>query len=292
MRNQTGQVILVLILIITVALAIGLSVIQRSLSDVSTSSKVEQSSRAFSAAEAGIEKALKGDYSGVNFTENNSSARVTDKGLIPIVGQLTFRQDPLEYPALSKEEVAHIWLADPNADLPTCTPTDVCYKQDTLEVYWGNSTTDRAALELILVYWNGASYQSRKWYLDQTSASRSSPNGFEQVNCTGNYSLAGYQCKYVLGDSSDPGGPLPASIAEMMLLRARLLYNSSSQSLAIWVPESATCGAACSIPPQARNLVSTGTSGTTQRKVKLFQIDKVVPPYFDYAIFSTSDINK
>src|SRR3989339_1641784 len=76
-RRQAGQVILILILVMAVALAIGISVIQRSLSDISTSSKVEQSSRAFSAAEAGIEKALRGDATAVSFPENNSSATVT-----------------------------------------------------------------------------------------------------------------------------------------------------------------------------------------------------------------------
>ena len=59
MNNERGQIILVLVLVITVALAIGISVVQRSLSDISTSTKVEESSRAFSAAEAGIERALK-----------------------------------------------------------------------------------------------------------------------------------------------------------------------------------------------------------------------------------------
>ena len=56
--NKKGQILLALILVMTVALAIGLSVIQKSLVDVSTSTKVEQSSMAFSAAEAGIERSL------------------------------------------------------------------------------------------------------------------------------------------------------------------------------------------------------------------------------------------
>ncbi len=47
MNNQKGQLILILILVMTVALSIGLSIVQKSLVDVSTSSKVEQSSRAF-----------------------------------------------------------------------------------------------------------------------------------------------------------------------------------------------------------------------------------------------------
>lgn len=279
--NQKGQVILILILVMTVALGIGISVIQRSLSDVSTASKVEQSSRAFSAAEAGIESKLVGGPGSVSFTENGSTAQVLGGDLIPAVQSGSNPQDPLEYPPLAKEEIAHVWLADYTK---ASNPPPAFYTQASLDVYWGNSATDFAALELTLVYYNGSSYQATKWYLDNKAAGRTPTNKFTEVDCTGNYSLAGYQCKYTIGGLPSS----PPSI--LMLLRARLLYNSTSQPFAVQAVNN--CGLACSLPPQAKSLISTGTAGTTKRTVKLFQIDKVVPPYFDYAIFSTGDINK
>ena len=76
-----------------------------------------------------------------------------------------------------------------------------------------------------------------------------------------------------------------------MLIRARLLYNyKSSQPFALQAV--GICGKDCSIPPQVKKIVSIGVSGETQRKVKVFQVPKVVPPIFDYAIFSTGDIKK
>lgn len=295
MRNQKGQIVLILVLVMTVALAIGISVVQRSLSDISTATSVEQSSRAFSAAEAGIEKALRlqEENVSVNFSENQSSATVTGGGtLLPPVNTLG-RQLPLEYPPLAKEETAHVWLADPNANLPTCTPSNICYKRDTLDIYWGNSTTDPAALELNLVYWTGTQYSSRKWFLD-ASATRVSTNHFDLASdCAGHQPLGfttRYQCKVTLGDFSinaTRNGPLQPNL---MLIRARLLYNDTSQPFAAQARD--TCGNDCSIPPQARRIVSIGISGKTQRKIELFQIDKVVPSYFDYAIFSAGDINK
>lgn len=273
MKNQKGQVILILILVMTVALAIGLSVIQRSLSDISTSSKVEQSSRAFSAAEAGIEKALKDDFSPANFTD--SSATVLDSGLLPAAGQA------LEYPPLGKEEVAEIWLADPRADLPNCTGY-TCYTKTFLDVYWGNPTaSDKAALELTLVYYDSSlnQYKSLKWYLDNDSAGRIATNNFDPVTCSASTppgSSTAYQCKKTI--NSLPTG--------LMLLRARLLYNSTSQPVAI----APTDGG--SLPPQARIIESTGVAGETQRKIRVFKLDKVVPPYFDYGIFSVGEINK
>lgn len=297
MLKQKGQIILLLILVMTVALAIGLSIVQKSLVDVSTASKVEQSSRAFSAAEAGIEKALKGDTNiHQSFAGNSSNIKeVVDTGLIPPYPPTDppTRQDPLAIPPLAKEDVVQIWLADFNS---TANPPDSVYIQNTLDVYWGNSSTDKAAIELTLVYYDSTAkiYTAKKWYLDNANASRSPANGFKTVTCGGNYTLPGYQCYVRIGDQIlDPYyntsgyGALPSGL---MLIRARLLYNTTSQPLAVHAV--GVCGKPCSLPPQARIIVSTGVSGETQRRVKIFQSSKVVPPFFDYAIFSAGDISK
>ncbi len=268
--KEKGQIILALILVMVVALGIGLSIVQKSLVDLSTSSKLEDSSRAFSAAEAGIEKALAGSLVRVDFTENNSKAAVTDSGLLPAIPTTPGQgQAPLEYPPLAKEEVAHIWLADFNS---ISNPPAFYYTQPTLDVYWGNSTTDQAAIEITIVYWDGASYKSKKWYLDQIT--RVQDNGFTLGTCS-----AG-KCKYTL--TSLPSG--------LILLRARLLYNTTSQPFSVQAV--GTCNPGCYLPPQARVFESVGTSGIAQRRVKVFQINKVTPPLLDYAIFSAGDLNK
>ncbi len=301
--KQQGQIILILILVMTVALGIGLSVIQKSLVDISTASKVEQSSRAFSAAEAGVEKVLanKGlDKSGQTFTGNSSSFQpVSDSKSIPGQQSGNSPQIPVVYPPLAKEDVVQIWLADPATALPgSCATGATCYKQSSLDVYWGNSSSDKAALELTLVYYgtdlsdpvdpSTTKYRSRKWYLDQ-NITRTPDNGFEKLSCfggiaellnLGNNQTQQFQCKKTI--TALPSG--------LMLLRARLLYNTGSQPLAVQAV--GTCGSDCSLPSQAREIISTGTSGNTQRTVRLFQMNQVVPPFFDYAIFSAGEINK
>lgn len=290
MKNEHGQVLLILILVMTVALAIAISVIQRSLSDISTSTKVEESSRAFSAAEAGIEKALTcatpscAGSTIVSFTENQSSANIPDSGWGPAVPTAGNQQAALEYPPLSKEEVVQVWLAEPES---STNPPAEFYRQNRLDVYWGGiNAPDKAALELTLVYWDGSKYVNRKWYLDP-DLNRS--NNFEKVNCSGSYSLAGYQCKRTIGATPDT----VVLQTGLMLLRARLLYNTTPQHFA--VQASVTCpGAPCqnySLPPQIRTLISTGTAGGTQRTIKVFQTKKFVP-FLDFAIFSAGDINK
>lgn len=291
MRNEFGQTLLLLIVIMTVALAVGLSIIQKSISDVSTASKVEQSSRAFSAAEAGIEQALQNQVAGpqtVDFsTSNKSSAQVnlTSKPAMLASGY----QEAIQYPALAKEDIVQVWLADPDHNDANGRPLEF-YKQNTLDIYWGNSTTDKAAIELTLVYNEGGVYKANKWYKDSDSA-RTVNNGFStaDVTCSG-YPLSSvsgssvfYQCKTVLRNLPSTG---------QMLLRARLLYNTSSQPLAIQAVNS-NCGTnSCKLPPQAREITSTGTSGETQRTVRVFQENNVVPFYYDYGIFSTSSIEK
>lgn len=293
--NEKGQVILILILVMTVALAIGLSIVQKTLIDVSNASKVEQSARAFTAAEAGVEKALQassvcGDNC-ISFTENNSRANVVDAGLTPVIATLNNRQAALEYPPIAKEDVAQVWLADftsvGNAPAEFYNPSP----DRELDVYWGNSSdSDKAAIELTLVYFGTDSkYNSRNWYLDSIPRN----NGFNLMNCSG-YTIGAnyYKCKVTLGSSSsDPTfstkGALPAGL---MLIRARLLYNASSQPIAFQAV--GICGTSCSLPPQARSIQSTGLSGETQRKVKVFQQNKVVPLLFNYALFSASEISK
>lgn len=280
MLNAKGQVVLILILVMTVALGIGVSVVQRSLSDVSTASKVEQSSRAFSAAEAGIEKALQSRTANSFPLDSNYASTTLDA--LPATGQA------LEYPAIAKEEMAQVWLADPTS---TSNPPTAVYSQNTLDVFWGNSSIDKAAIELTLVYFDGSQYQSRKWYIDH-NFTRTPDNNFDKVACQGGYHYLGsnnYQCGKKLGDNSGiNNAPLPA--AGLVLIRARLLYNTTSQPFAV-VPNG-TCGTACSLPSQGNIFTATGTSGQTQRKIQVFRLDKVVPFYFDYAIFSAGPINK
>lgn len=272
MLNNKGQVVLILILVMTVALGIGVSVVQRSLSDVSTASKVEQSSRAFSAAEAGIEKALQRGAAVAEFSlDNNFSAATVDT--VPT------GTNALEYPPIGKEEMAQVWLADPTS---TSNPPTAVYTQNTLNVFWGNSSIDKAAIELTLVYFD-TGYKSKKFFLDQTV--RTPANNFDTiVSCGGSFGPNNkYQCVKTIDWSS-------LGVITPMLIRARLLYNTTSQPFAV-VPNG-TCGTACSLPSQGNIFTATGTSGQTQRKIQVFRLNKVVPSFFDYAIFSAGTISK
>ena len=77
-KKISGQVVLIIVLLTMVGLTIGLSLISRTVTDVRISSQIEQSSRAFSAAEAGVETALKAIEAAptgtLEFDENGTTA--------------------------------------------------------------------------------------------------------------------------------------------------------------------------------------------------------------------------
>jgi hypothetical protein len=289
MLKQSGQVLLILLLVMAVGLGIGISVIQRSITDVSTASRIEESTRAFSAAEAGVEKALRGTCTKepcVSF-DNSATATIQGGGLLPAQpGQA------LEYPPISKESIAQFWLADPN-NPGTTTPSPAgnnYYTQTSLELFWGNSATDKAAIEVTPIFWDGSKYTSisgtnyKKFY-DSDSA-RAGQNGFTSVSCNGGNTTGladgtTFYCKQTISG-------LPANLK---LLRVRLLYNSTDQPVAIKPTNTTGCDG-CSIPPQAKVITSTGLAGKTSRTVQLFTEDKVVPFFLDYAIFSAGEITK
>lgn len=288
--SQHGQMILVLILVLVVVLGIGLSVVQKSLVDVSTSTKVEESSRAFSAAEAGIEKALQGSAILSPFDlGNEAKIKSVVKSDIPKQPEAGGTQVALEYPPLAKEEVAQVWLADLYSP---GNPPDPFYTQNSLDVYWGqqNITDDaeKPAIEIKVIEYSGNAYTTRPFYLDSHSQ-RARTTKFSDVStkCSNQAPITttygdnrSFYCKW----------PLEGLNSRLILLRARILYSSKSQPFA--VAAVGTCGKDCSIPIQAKILTSIGTSGETQRKVSVFRLDKVVPYYFDYAIFSSGDLSK
>ncbi len=276
MNNQKGQVILILILVMTVALAIGLSVIQRSLSDVSTATKLEQSSRAFSAAEAGIEKAIQQNSSISRITLDNSAIiEGVDKNDIPASGQA------LEYLPLAKEEMAQVWLANTET-------LNAVYTLSSFNLYFGTpNTTDKPAIEVTIVSWDGLKYVYNKRFFDSDST-RVANNGFETATCSHNHTVrtndnttdSRFDCQV-----SIDGYPYLGS-ARPILARIRFLYTTTSQPFALG-PVSPGF-----LPVQAKIFTATGVSGQTQRKIQVFRVDKVVPPFFDYAIFSAGEINK
>src|SRR5690349_3201017 len=76
-NHERGQILLIVVLVMTVALTIGLSVATRTINNIRTSTDEENSQRAFSAAEAGIEQALQNSTASSGTFANNTSSYQT-----------------------------------------------------------------------------------------------------------------------------------------------------------------------------------------------------------------------
>jgi len=105
-KNRQGQILLITLLILVVAMTVTLSLLGRTTSDLNISTQFEESSRAFSAAEAGIEQELKLiNNTGTSTDVNIGGFAVCDKITTALEGAT------VEYPSLiSKGDVVTVWL--------------------------------------------------------------------------------------------------------------------------------------------------------------------------------------
>lgn len=310
MKKQSGQIVIILLLVIVISLAIGLSIASRSVSEIAISTKTEQSQRAFSAAEGALERALKKSTTGsltpgtevnVEFVENQSQATAKISSQLPFAGQ------PLEYPyppGIGKADFGHFWLANPDTLASFYNPPG-----RKIKIYFGNPTdasdfeeNNKPAIEVsVITRLSTGEYKNYKYLLDPDIVRSGGPNGNNFKNppagdcnnvevdiSSGSLATEVEKKRFLCGFEVPTSDYVAIADAETLILaRVRILYSDKKQRLAVG-PINATY----SLPPQTKILKSTGTSGQLQRKLQLFSTSKVVPPFLDYAIFSTGAIDK
>src|SRR3990167_10395746 len=151
--NFKGQALVLVLLSLAVVLTIVLFILLRTVTDIAVSSRQEESVRAFSAAEAGIEQALVsgvGVFTGSFANTSGFSADVTSFA----EGSYDF-----EYPiGMNAGDTATNWFVahDVNSNL-TCGATTPCFTGTTMKVCWGkpgtgSGTATTPAVELSVFY--------------------------------------------------------------------------------------------------------------------------------------------
>lgn len=296
-KAQKGQVVVILLLLMLVALSIGLAVTQKSVTDVTTSTQTEQSSRAFSAAEAGIEKALTGTLnSGQEVSLGNSAKAKVDSSLeLPEVGSNL----AIEYPPIGRETTAQIWFTDPD-------DANVFYSGNQVDLYFGNeNTADKPAVEVKIIMFANNNYYSQSYYYD-SDLIRAGSNNFTRVSPCGSVVLQvgilginhNFYCKWTI--PTIPGDitkriPNPAGAGncdppncKLILARIRLLYSKENHKIAL----APTPGSNAQLPPQIKIYNATGIAGQSEKQIQAFRVEEVIPPWFDFAVFSVNEITK
>ena len=278
--NQKGQAVLIVLLSLSVVLIIVLFIMSRSVTDISLSVKEEDSLRAFSAAEAGVERAL---------VIGNSSGTIDSATFDANVTAFAEGSTEVVYPlSLKSGENATFWF------LRVGEATN--YTGSQIKYCWGDlgttaSSADSPAIEVTIYYTTTpndlTTLRTARAVLDPNSSRRAS-NNFSSAtdsNCTIGTDTFEYQTVLNLGSLGISGY---ATAGVLQYSTVKILYNTSiAHKIGIDVS-----GTGSSLPSQGDVITSGGSFGNSNRKVEVYQLHPEVPPVFANAIFSTSGIVK
>lgn len=290
--KNSGQALLIVLLSLAVVLTIVLYIVSRSITDISISTKEEDSLRAFSAAEAGIERAL--------IVGSDVSSSIGDA--LFSATHIDFAQGYSEvtYPlSLKSGESATFWFAGHNSDGSLGCGEESCYQGTDIKFCWGNpgtsgSSAQTPAIELTFIYTTTAGSFSTariaRATLDPNSARRSSSNQFSSPD-SGTCSLGGndYQFQKSLEFSSDLGISNSTTPNILQFVRARLLYNTTTShkvGMGVDFPGGTT------LPSQGVKVESLGSFSEANRKIEVFQLHPEVSAIFENTVFSSGGIVK
>lgn len=279
-KNIKGQAVLIVLLSLSVVLIIVLFIMSRSITDLSLSVKEEDSLRAFSAAEAGVERAL---------VIGNSSGTIDSASFDANVTSFAEGATEVVYPlSLKSGENATFWFSRAG-ETTNFTGSQIKY-------CWGDlgtvsSNNDSPAIEVTIYYTTTpndlTTLQIARATLDPNS-SRRTQNNFSSAtdsNCTIGTDVFEYQSTLNLASLGISGY---ATAGVLQYSTAKILYNTTTaHKIGIDVS-----GTGASLPSQGNLIASDGSFGGSNRKIEVYQLYPEAPPIFANAIFSTSGIVK
>lgn len=301
--KNSGQALIMVMLSVAVVMSVAVSLATRTTTDTATARKEEESLRAFSAAEAGVEQVLQERLTTV---AQSSSTPVPQQvtGALPGTNVSTtvgaFPSNPRQYvyPAeLVSGDSGVVWFTsfDSNGN-PTCASGVPCYSGNTLRLCFGNRGNAQPAISVRVAYNEAGTIRMVTGSFDP-EVSRRNGNGFSGSGVTSNAS--GNVCSITSqsGTSTQFGSfvdlnmtslGVPASAVSSNNLRfmiVRLLYNSTATTFGITnLPDD--------LPSQGRVVDSQGTSGEAVRRVQVYSLYPEIPSIFTSSIYSPQGITK
>ncbi len=278
--SQRGQILLIVVLTMIVALTVGLSISSRIVTELKLSKQNEESQRAFQAAESGIQQTLERQSavgtpnSPISFDNNSSfsTTYVTDSGNSIVMN------NGLE---VDQSSGGDVWLSDYSAN-----PAQI-YKNPMgagnavpITMYWGKttqslcsaSTSDTVAPAIEVVVIKGpisAPTILRNVY--ESSGCTRIPNAIQGTTTGGPFTANRFRNSVDLTFNG-------SSVSNPLIMKVIPIFNSSI------VGFQAT---GVSFPAQGSVVTSTGTSGDTVRKVVYYQSYPQLPlEVFPYSLLS------
>jgi hypothetical protein len=266
--NQKGQVLLIVVLAMVIALTVGLAVVSRSITNLRNSQQEVDSQKALSAAETGIEQVLRSGANVSNSDQLTSTAYTASVSTVS--GATNFLLNGNNQ--VSQDDAMYIWLTPYSTD-STKLFQDTNRWTGTLNIYWGQdhaNPCNNAALE-VAVIWNTRADPRVTRYTYDPCSNRASKNGFA---------------------SPSTPAPVPQTIAGINLYNLATI-SVTNGFLARVVPmySDAYIGVnsnPATLPPQGIVINSVGQTEnkTVQRAVNVFQGYPEIPAeLFPFTLF-------
>ncbi|MBI5449695.1 pilus assembly PilX N-terminal domain-containing protein [Candidatus Gottesmanbacteria bacterium] len=269
-RSESGQIVLIVLLVLTIATTIALSLIGRSTTDVTISGQLEDSSRAFGAAEAGIEEALKSGTGtgGVKVLTPGVTYSATVSSIGGASGVYQFSKKSF------RGTTETLWLVAHNGDVLDETPT---YTDGSISLCWTSETTI-PAIAVSILYKSAGTYYVAKDAFDPDATRRATNNFNVPTAASGGCNVSSMYRRLIT--FSDYGiNPVTDTL---LMIRIRPAYSDTQ--LAIDAP--------VALPLQGDKIESTGTTGSgVSRKILVYRQYHAPSGVFDASVYSQSSLS-
>ena len=276
MKNsaQSGQIVVILLLIMLVGLTLGLSITTRTLQQMKVTTVTEQSTRAYTAAEAAIEEALRQELA-----EGEYFLPAGALGPAITEAKYTVEESPTFSLTVQKDEVAQVNLQSEEALFSGEIAVYWVLKSDPEENT--NDPPGRASLELAFIKNTAGDYSVIRFAVNGDPRSNGFTNpGPNTLDTSGEVTLT-------RPDSANCGSPssgycnkaVITGLSNIEILRIKPFYNKAT----ILVDSPA------GLPPQIFTIAGEATTvADVTRRVEVKKAPPALPPIFDYVIFDGS----
>jgi len=282
LSTQSGQILVIFLLIMIVGLTIGLLLLSRTTTDISLTTRVTDASRAFNAAEAGVEEAIRQavvSIPGATPTPVPLASGVTYSLITGTLGNSTGIYPETPGADITVGEPFTVWLVPHDADGNLVTTTRE-YTGSQIDICFTNNIPLPAMG--VTVYFkdtaDGNKIKSSYTVYDPATPKRiSSYNGVDSplAPCPASYNR---RARVDFSNSAIFGQTLDVGSVVLIALRIRPLYATSKIAV---IPISDN------LPQQGNAIESTGNAGETARRIEVDQPFTVPAPFLDHAIYST-----
>lgn len=300
---EKGQALIILLLVMSVVLVVALSIVSRSVTDIQTTTFDEESSRAFSAAEAGVEDLLNKIGTQPVPTTAVTNPNLGNNSSFTATPRYITNSTQFIYPKpLRSGESATFLFVERRSEDGTFACTGSCFNGGSINrLYWGspiNAVGTVPAVELSIYY-------------DRTGAASgvASPNNFSNVvvarstfdpssrgnnfgsavNCPASGCQVGnvaFRFRTNAITFNSLGIPAGCRAGCILFATVKLLYNTQGDEVALEVPGGST------LPAQGILVESEGLSQDTRRKLNVFKTFPMPPAIFEASIYSGGNIEK